>query len=227
MATYEERIQAKMAMIRAAEEKKKEQELEAKLNAEALERVEAEKLEAAFMEDDIRTITKLSRESPSWLVKTKAGKYMSARAEKAKAKMAHEAELRRIAKEAFDRARKEAELAAAERKKEIRELVKMTFWSYMSNNVQSPTCSPSMFKNYQKQLIEMGVTEVQLRDPTINRVRVPSYLTNAGSRTTELIVDISYILTASAPLRDNNKHYALYGTISPHGSGADKPRWID
>jgi hypothetical protein len=122
---------------------------------------------------------------------------------------------------------KRERIEVAERKKQIRELVKMTFWSYMSNNVQSPTCPPSMFKNYQKQLIEMGVTEVQLRDPTINRVRIPSRLTPAGGSTTETVVDISYILTASAPLRETNSHYALCGTISPHGSGADKPRWID
>ncbi len=125
------------------------------------------------------------------------------------------------------KAKRDQEAVAAEQKKQIREVVKMTFQSYMSNNVQSPTCSPSMFKNYQKQLIEMGITETQLSDPTINRVRIPSRLIDAGGSTKEIVVDISYILTASAPLRETNSHYALRGTLNPHGSGADKPRWID
>jgi hypothetical protein len=197
MAT-EERILAKMEQI-------KKQREDAAIEKEALRRL------AAIEKEALRRLAAIEEES----AKKAAEKAESERREKAAAN-------------AERRAKLNAEKAiAAEKKNAIRDAVKMAYNTYTSNNIQSTTCSPSMFKKYQQQLINMGITIEHLADPYINRVRIPSQLIHAGGSTKEMVVDISYILTVSAPLRETNSNYALYGTLSPHGSGAHKPRWID
>ena len=121
MASREELIQAEMVAIRTKEEEKRQAEIQAKIQAEARLRVETEKLTVAIEYGDVEAITNLAGDlrnynfqsgSPCESIKRKARQYLQDAQNRKVAEEKKKKDMDRIAKEAFDRAQKEAELAA-------------------------------------------------------------------------------------------------------------------
>jgi len=205
MNTYEERVQAKMAAIIAAEEDKE-------ITMEAIKRLEKTKQEIRRVANiaardmasallgatyaSIQDAIKVSSAAP--VTADEIRRALAAAIDPVAIAAAADAEAYRDAARAADQAAKAAAKAADQEKQEqMKLLIRLAFESYYSRRLET-----GLFKKRQKELIDCGVTTQHFDNPTINCIReIGVYQRHlpSGPSAAPPPIPLYFLLTAEKP----------------------------